>query len=133
MKWFDLYRSNAHWRNAEAVVQRCSVKNAFLKILQNSQGNTRARVSFLKKNTCARVSLVKIQAENCNFIKKKPWHRCIPMNFVKFWGTSSFIEHLWWLLLHKEMSGRPDNAILIGTVKCRTTRSRRFERWTLSS
>ena len=32
-----------------AVVQRCSVKKAFLKILQNSQENTCARISFLIK------------------------------------------------------------------------------------
>ena len=31
---------------AEAVVRRCSVKNLFLKISQNSQKNTCARVSF---------------------------------------------------------------------------------------
>ena len=30
----------------EAVTQRCSVKNAFLEILQNSQENSCARVSF---------------------------------------------------------------------------------------
>ena len=33
----------------EAVVQRCSVKKVFLKILQNSKENTCARVSFLIK------------------------------------------------------------------------------------
>ena len=33
----------------DAVVQRCSVKKVFLKILQNSQENTCARVSFLIK------------------------------------------------------------------------------------
>ena len=33
----------------EAVVQRGSVKKVFLEISQNSQENTCARVSFLKK------------------------------------------------------------------------------------
>ena len=33
----------------ETVVQRCSVKKVFLEILQNSQENTCARVSFLLK------------------------------------------------------------------------------------
>ena len=33
----------------EVVTQRCSVKKVFLEILQNSQENTRARVSFLIK------------------------------------------------------------------------------------
>ena len=32
---------------SEAVVQRCSVKKVFLDILQNSQENTCAKVSFL--------------------------------------------------------------------------------------
>ena len=31
---------------AEAVVRKCSVKKGFLEILQNSQENTCARVSF---------------------------------------------------------------------------------------
>ena len=68
-----------------AVVQRCSLKKVFLEISQNSQ-----------ENTCARV---------CNFIrpatllKKRPWHRFFPVNFVKFLRTHFFIEHLWWLLL----------------------------------
>ena len=32
--------------DAEAVARRCSVKEVFLEILQNSQENTCARVSF---------------------------------------------------------------------------------------
>ena len=45
---------------AEAVVQRCSVTQVFLKISQNSQGKTFARVSLT----------IKLQAQVCNFIKK---------------------------------------------------------------
>ena len=33
----------------EAVVQKCSIKKVFLEILQSSQKNTCARVSFLIK------------------------------------------------------------------------------------
>ena len=33
----------------EAVVQRCSMKKVFLEFSQNSQENSRARVSFLIK------------------------------------------------------------------------------------
>ena len=36
-------------RRSDAVAQRCSVKNVFLEILQNSQENTCTRVSFLIK------------------------------------------------------------------------------------
>ena len=34
-----------------------------------------------------------------NFIKKKLWHGCFPVNFVKFLRTPFYTEHLWWLLL----------------------------------
>ena len=68
-------------KEIEAVVQRCSVTKLFLEISQNSQENTCARVPFL--------------------LKKRLWHRCFPVNFVKFLRTSFFIEHLWLLLLKK--------------------------------
>ena len=48
------------------VARRCSVKKMFLKILQNSQ-----------ENTCTRVSL----------LKKRLWHWCFPVNFVKYLRT----------------------------------------------
>ena len=45
----------------EVVAQRCPVKKVCLEILQNSQENTYARVSFL----------IQLQAKACNFIKKE--------------------------------------------------------------
>ena len=65
----------------ETVVQRCSVKKVFLNISEN-----------VLKKTCTRASFF-------NFIKKRLWHRCFLVNFVKFLGTTIFIEHLWLLLL----------------------------------
>ena len=51
-------------RFSEAVVQRCSVKTVFLEILQNSQENTRARVSFLiKLQTLSYFVNLRIQSE----------------------------------------------------------------------
>ena len=32
-------------------------------------------------------------------LKKKPWHRCFPVNFSKFLRTPFVTEHLRWLLL----------------------------------
>ena len=76
----------------EAVVQSCSVKKVFLEISQNSQ-----------KSTCARVSFsIKLQASglrSASLLKKRPWHRCFPVNFVKFLRTPFFREYLRWLLL----------------------------------
>ena len=51
----------------EAVIQMCSVKIDLLKILQNSQKNAYARVSFL----------IKLQ------LTKRLWHRCFPVNIAK--------------------------------------------------
>ena len=73
----------------KAVVQKCSVKKVFLEISQNSHEITCARVSFL----------IKLQVWSATLLKKRLWHRCFPVNFVKFLRTPFFIEHLWWLLL----------------------------------
>ena len=61
-------------------------KNDIHKNLQKSQ-----------ENTCARVSLPGLRP--ATFLKKRPWHRYFPVNFVKFLRIPIFIEHLWWLLL----------------------------------
>ena len=65
---------------SEAVVRRCSVREVFLEISQNSQENTCVRVSFL----------IKLQSL---------WHRCFPVNFAKFLRTPFFTEYLRWLPL----------------------------------
>ena len=59
----------------EAAVQRCSVRKVFLEILQNSQGNTCVRVSFLIKLRALGLQL---------YEKKRLWHRCFPVNSTKF-------------------------------------------------
>ena len=45
-------------------------------------------------NKVARLRLVTL-------LKKRLWHRCFPVNFVKVLRTPFYIEHLWWLLLRK--------------------------------
>ena len=72
----------------QAVAQRCSVRKVFLEISQNSQESTRAKVSIL----------IKLQAP-ATFLKKRLWHRCFSVNFVKFRRTPFLTEHLRWLLL----------------------------------
>ena len=76
--------------NRDAIVQRCSVKRVFLEISQNLQENTCARASFL----------IKLRASGTGTgVSKRLWHRCFPVNFVKFLRTPFFTEHLRWLLL----------------------------------
>ena len=54
----------------------------------------------LKKNTCARVSLIiKLQTSDLQVIKKSLWHRCFTVNVAKFLRKHFVTEHLWWLLL----------------------------------
>ena len=57
---FELWITTTCIRISEAVIRRCSMKKLFLKILQNWQKSTCARVSFL----------IKLQASG-NFIKKE--------------------------------------------------------------
>ena len=59
----------------------CFVKNVFLKILQNSQ-----------ENTCARVQV-------CNFIKKETLSQVFSCEFCEILKNTFFIEHFRWLLL----------------------------------
>ena len=64
-------------RILEEVVQRCSANKVLLEISQNSQENTRVRVSFFKE----------LQAMPATLLKKRLWHRCFPVNFVTFLRT----------------------------------------------
>ena len=57
-------------------------EKVFFEISQNSQ-----------ENTCGRV------LRSATLLKKRPWYKCFPVNFVKNLRTPFFIEHLWWLLL----------------------------------
>ena len=58
-------------------------------------GNFRAYV-FCKKGVLKNFAKFN---QACNFIKKRLWHRCFPVNFTKFLRTTFFTEHLWRLLL----------------------------------
>ena len=69
------------------------MKKVFLKILQNSQENTRVRDSFLIND----------------FIKKESLAQVFSCEFAKFLRTPFFTEHLYWLLLA--------NVLLLCTLK----------------
>ena len=63
----------------EAATRGVLWKNVFLEISQNSQENTYARVSFLIKLPALR---------SARLLKNRLWHRCFPVNFAKFSGTT---------------------------------------------
>ena len=63
---------------SEAATRSVLWKKVFLEISQNSQENTCARVSFS----------IKLQALGLQlYLKKGLWHRCFPVNFVKYLRT----------------------------------------------
>ena len=70
---------------------RRSVKKVFLKISQNSQESTCITVSFL----------ITLQARRLQQL-------CFPVNFAKFLITPIYIEHLWWLLLKRNMTAEKE-------------------------
>ena len=81
-------------RLSEAAVQSCYVKKVFLEISPSSQENNCARTSF-NKVTGLRLTTL---------LRKRLWHKCFSVNFVKFLRTPFYIEHLWWLLLKIKMA-----------------------------
>ena len=37
---------------------------------------------------------------SATLLKKRLWHMCFPVNFVRFPRISFYIEHFWWLLIN---------------------------------
>ena len=60
------------------------------------KGVLRNFTKFTGKYLCQRLFFNK---EPATLLKKSLWHRCFPVNFVKFLRTPFYKEHLWWLLL----------------------------------
>ena len=75
----------------EAVTRRCCLKKVFLKFSQNSQENTCVVICFL----------IKLQAQACNFFKKRLQDKGFTVNVANFLRVI-FLEHLLWLLLNLE-------------------------------
>ena len=75
------------WRS-EAATRGAQYKKVFLKISQNSQEDTCARVSF--------------RPGACNFIIKETLAQVFSCLFCEISKNTFFTEHLWWLLLEGE-------------------------------
>ena len=54
--------------------------------------------NFTGKHLCQRLLFNKV-SKFFKLLKKSLWHRCFPVNFMKFLRTPSLTEHLRWLLL----------------------------------
>ena len=60
--------------------------------LRNFVKSTGLRVSFV-------IKLKVWDLRHATLLKRRPWHRCFPVNFAKFLRASFIIEHIRWLLL----------------------------------
>ena len=80
-------------RNTSVSKWRSSRPEVFCK-----KGVLRNFANFTRKHLCHSLFFNKV-AGLATLLKKRLWHRCFPVKFVKFLRTSFFIEHLWWLLL----------------------------------
>ena len=65
------------------------------------KGVLRNLTKFTGKHLCQSLFFNKVAGlRPATLLKKRLWHKCFPVNFVKFLRTPFFIEHLWWLLLY---------------------------------
>ena len=87
-----VHSTNSNFRSSRPEV---FCKKVLLKISQNSQESTCARVFFYNKVAGLGPSTL---------FKKIPWHRCFPVNFAEFLTTPFLIEHLRCLLLYLRQS-----------------------------
>ena len=66
--------------------QRCSVKKGVLRNFTKFTGKHLCQCLFFNKVAGLRPA---------SLLKKRFWHRCFPVNFLKFLRTPFFAEHLW--------------------------------------
>ena len=77
--------------NQRSSHQRCYARKGVL----------RNFTKFTEKRLCQSLFFDKVAGLSpVTLLKKKLWHGCFPVNFVKFLRTSFYLEHLWWLLLN---------------------------------
>ena len=57
---------------------------------------------FTGKHQCQSLFSINLGLRPTTLLKKKHWHRCFPVNFVKFLRAPVYIEHVWSLLLRTD-------------------------------
>ena len=76
--------------DSEAVAQRCSMKKGVLKNFTKFTGKDLCQSLFFNKVAALRPATL---------LKNSLWHRCFPVNFVKFLRTLFLKEDLLWQML----------------------------------
>ena len=102
----NLYAAYFHWKKL------VSFKDYFSLVMSRKYRSSRPDVfcekgvvknfaKFTGKHLCLSLFFNKVAGAASNLLQKRLWHRCFPVNFVKFLRTLFLIEHLWWLLLER--------------------------------
>ena len=80
------------------------------------KGVPRNFAKFTGKHLCQSLFFNKVAGlRPATLLKKRLWHRCFPVSFVKFLRTPFFTEHLRWLLLKRNGKGYFEQTIYIDT------------------
>ena len=130
IKFYSWY----HVAVLNAELQKCLDKFVNYSIHENTINNRSSRsevfcengfleniTKFTGKYLCQSLLFDKVAGlRSATLLKKILWHRCFPVNFVKFLRTIFFMEHLWWLLLNKTLP----IIIKIISVNCRMTQTK---------
>ena len=91
LKWSGIYKSLVF----NAIRSSCA--EVFCK-----NGALRNFAKLTGKHLCQSLFFNKVaDLTPATLLKRRLWHRCFPVSFVKFLGTPFFTEYLWWLLLWK--------------------------------
>ena len=95
-KWLDIANGATHLR---CFPVRSSRLGVFCK-----KGALRNFIKFTRKHPCQSLFFNKVaDLRPATLLKKRLWHKCLPVNFVKFLRTAFLTEHLWWLLLSSQI------------------------------
>ena len=78
--------SDSNCLNYRRSHQRCFIEKGVLKNLKKFTGKQLCEILFLNKVPGLRPVTT---------LKKRLWHRCFSVNFVKYLRNYFFIEHLW--------------------------------------
>ena len=90
---FEKSTSNVKvWRVKKSILfSQITLYNVFAEVWISTYFRSSRPDLFCKKGV--------LRKEPATLLKKRLWHRCFPVNFVKFLRTPFYIKHLWWLLL----------------------------------